>query len=188
MKKIVLISLSACAIIYTLWYMHFGSLTDTSGALSTVALSHPIAFKIWGLLTFFALYSNILYAYDNLPRKHKFQNVLFDISALGMGFTIFTDYDFAKKTEYILHCVGALTFSAATGFCVFMLFLLNYKRGKLFAVFTYVIGAILITDLMLLIIIKENALIETAPIIFALILLPVLNFTNLFKEHEYASR
>lgn len=187
MKKVILISLSACAVIFTLWYMHFGSLTDNSGALSTVGLSHPIAFKIWGVLTFFALYSKILHAYDNLPRKHKFQNVLFDFAALGMGFTIFSDFDYAKRTEYILHCAGSLTFSVVTGICVFMLFLLNYKRGKLFAVFTYIIGAILITDLILLIIFKETALIEAVPVIFALILLPVLNFTNLFKETEYAS-
>ena len=188
MKKIILISLSACTVIYTLWYMHFGSLTNNSGALSTVGLSHPIAFKIWGVLTLFALYSNIFYAYDNLPRKYKFQNILFDFAALGMGFTIFFDFDYAKRTEYLFHCIGSLTFSVTTSVCVFMLFLLNYKKGKLYAIFTYIIGAILITDLIMLIIFKETALIEAIPVLFALILLPILNFTNLFKETEYASR
>ena len=187
MKKIVLTSLCIAAIVYTLWYMHFGSLTDNSGALSTTGLSHPVAFTIWGVLTFGALYSNILYAYDEMPNKYKFQNVLFDFAAFGMGFTLVCDFDYSKKTEYLLHCAGSLTFSVATGICVFMLFLLNYKKSKPFAVFTYIIGAILIIDLILLIIFKQNALIETVPVIFALIVLPIMNFTKLFKEKAYAS-
>ena len=188
MKKVILISLPAAALIYTLWYMHFGSLTDNSGALSTTGLSHPVAFTIWGVLTFAALYSNILYAYGELPRKHKFQYFLCGISAIGMALTLTCDFDYAKRTEFYIHCAGALTFSVLTGVCVFVLFLLNYKKSWLFAVFTYIIGAILIVDLILLIIFNENALIETVPVIFALITLPIVNFTDLFKEKAYASR
>lgn len=58
----------------------------------------------------------------------------------------------------------------------------------MFATFTYIIGLLLITDLILLLIFQENALIEAVPILFALILLPTLNFTNLFKEKAYAAR
>ena len=188
MKKAILVFLSALALVYTLWYMHFGSLTDNSGALSTTGLSHPVAFTIWGVLTFFALYSNILYAYAELPRKHKFQYILCGVSAVGMALTLTCDFDYAKRTEYLLHCIGSLTFSVLTGVCVFVLFLLNYKKSKLYAVFTYIIGAILIVDLIMLIIFNENALIETVPVIFALITLPIVNFTDLFKEKTYASR
>ncbi len=105
-----------------------------------------------------------------------------------MLFTLICDFDYAKETEYLLHCCGSLTFSVSTGCCVFLLFLMNYAKNKKFALFTYIIGGILITDFILLLIFKENALIETGPVIFALILLPVLNFTDLFKEKEYAAR
>ena len=188
MKKTILISLSALALVYTLWYMHFGSLTDNCGALSTTGLSHPVAFTIWGVLTFFALYSNILYAYAELPRKHKFQYILCGVSAVGMALTLACDFDYAKRTEFYIHCVGALTFSVLTGVFVFVLFLLNYKKSKLYAVFTYIIGAILIVDLIMLILFNENALIETVPVIFALITLPIVNFTDFFKEKSYATR
>ena len=188
MKKIILTSLSVAALFYTLWYMHFGSLIENSGALSTTGLSHPVAFTIWGVLTFTALYSNILYAYGELPRKHKFQYVLCGVSAIGMVLTLACDFDYRKQTEYLLHCAGSLTFSVLTGICVFVLFLLNFKKSRMFSVFTYIIGAILIIDLIMLIIFQENALIETVPVLFALITLPIMNFTNLFKEKAYASR
>lgn len=188
MKKIILVSLSASALIYTLWYMHFGSLTDNSGALSTTGLNHPIAFTVWGVLTFAALYSNILYAYREIPQRHKFQYILCGASAIGMALTLACDFDFSKQTEYIFHCAGSLTFSVLTGICVFALFLLNYKRSKPFVIFTYIIGAILIVDLIALIIFKQNALIETVPVIFAFVTLPIVNFTDLFKEKDYATR
>lgn len=188
MKKYIFTLLSAAALIYTLWYMHFGSLTDNSGALSTTGLSHPVAFTIWGVLTFVALYSNILHAYAELQRKHKFQYFLCGVSAVGMALTLACDFDYAKQTEYLFHCAGSLTFSVLTGVCVFVLFLLNYKKSKPYAVFTYIIGTILIVDLIMLILFKQNALIETVPVIFALITLPIVNFTDLFKEKAYATR
>ena len=105
-----------------------------------------------------------------------------------MALTLACDFDYAKQTEYLLHCAGSLTFSVLTGVCVFVLFLLNYKRSKPYAVFTYIIGTILIVDLILLILFKQNALIETVPVIFALVTLPIVNFTDLFKEKAYATR
>ena len=55
-------------------------------------------------------------------------------------------------------------------------------------IFTVIIGAVLIIDLGMLLIFKETALIEVVPVLFALIILPVLNFTSSFKDKEYASR
>ena len=55
MKKAFLILLPCCAAVYTLWYMHFGSLTQNSGALSVTGLEHPVLFAVWGILVFAAL-------------------------------------------------------------------------------------------------------------------------------------
>ena len=188
MNKAIMIFLSAFAFIFTLWYMQFGSLIENSGALSRTGLVHPVYFSIWGISAFAAIYANLLFAYKTLLHKHKFQYVLFSVSAIGMILTLACDFDYSKKLQYILHCSGSLTFSVLTGICVFMLFLLNYRKSKMFAVFTYIIGLLLITDLILLLIFQENALIEAVPILFALVLLPTLNFTNLFKEKAYAAR
>lgn len=188
MKKAFIIILSAFSAAYTVWYMSLGSLTENSGALSKTGLTHPIYFAFWGVLVFSAIYINLLYAYNNLPEKHKFQYYLCAFSAVGMILTLTCDFDYAKRAEYFLHCAGSLSFSVLTGICGFLVFLLNYRRGRLYAAFTYIIGAILITDLILLILFKETALIEAAPVLFALVILPVLNFTNLFKEKIYAAR
>ena len=105
-----------------------------------------------------------------------------------MLLTLLCDFDYSKRTGYLLHCAGSLTFSVLTGVCVFLLFLLNYKKNRLYAAFTYIVGAILILDLILLLIFKQNALIEAVPVIFALVILPIHNFTDLFKEKINASR
>ncbi|MDE6723777.1 MAG: hypothetical protein K2J55_06225 [Eubacterium sp.] len=187
MKKYFLIIVSLLSVIFTIWYMHFGSLTENSGALSVTGLEHPVYFTIWGILTFTGIYGNLLLAYKKLLPKVFFQFIFLVLSAIGMILTLSCDFDYAKEIQYILHCCGSLVFSVSTGTCVFLLFFLNAKRNKTFAYFTYIIGSILIVDLILLLIFKETALIETVPVIFALIILPVLNFTSLFKEKEYAS-
>lgn len=188
MKNAVLIIISAAAFIFTLWYMQLGSLTDNSGALSKTGLIHPFYFTVWGCLTFSGIYGNLIFSYKAFLKKYRFQYFFCFISAIGMILTLTCDFDYSKQTEYLLHCCGSLVFSISTGVCVFLLFILNYTKSKIFAGFTYIIGGILITDLILLIIFKENALIEAVPVIFALIILPVLNFTDLFKEKEYAAR
>ena len=188
MKKAFLILLPCCAAVYTLWYMHFGSLTQNSGALSVTGLEHPVLFAVWGILVFAALYLNIIYACRNFSKLHVFQYFFCGFSALGMLLTLLCDFDYSKRTGYLLHCAGSLTFSVLTGVCVFLLFLLNYKKNRLYAAFTYIVGAILILDLILLLIFKQNALIEAVPVIFALVILPIHNFTDLFKEKINASR
>lgn len=188
MKKYFLIAVSFLAAIFTIWYMNFGSLTDNSGALSVTGLDHPVYFTIWGVLTFTGIYGNLLLSYKKLIPNIYFQYIFFVLSAIGMFLTLICDFDYSIYIQYILHCIGSMLFSVSTGICVFLLFFLNYKRNKLFSVFTYIIGSILIIDLILLLIFKENALIEAVPVLFALIILPVLNFSNVFKDKKYASR
>ena len=183
-----MITSAVFSVVYTLWYMNFGSLKENSGALSKTGLIHPVYFTFWGICVFTALYANLLLAYKTLIKERKFQYFLCAFSAVGMILTLTCDFDYTKKAQYFLHCAGSLTFSVLTVICVFLLFLLNYKKGKLFALFTYITAAISLTDLIFLLIFQETALIEAIPVLFALILLPVVNFTNLFKEKEYAAR
>lgn len=188
MKKILLIAASVLAVIFTVWYMHFGSLFDNSGALSVTGLSHPVYFTIWGVLSFCGIFGNLLFAYRKLLPQNHFQYIFFALSSIGMILTLVFDFDYSIYFQYVLHCLGSLLFSISTATCVFLLFFLNYGKNAMFKVFTYVIGSILMVDLVLLLIFKETALIEAVPVLFALIVLPILNFTSLFKEKEYASR
>lgn len=71
MKKTLICTLSFAAAAYTVWFMHFGSLTENSGALSKTGLHHPILFAVWGTLTFFALFANGIYIYNRGSKKFK---------------------------------------------------------------------------------------------------------------------
>ena len=66
-------------------------------------------------------------------------------------------------------------FSAVTGITIFLLFLLNYKKGRIFKIFTYITAIILITDLICLLIFKETGLIEALPIFAGYLLLGIVN-------------
>ncbi len=191
-KEKTLILSSAIAIIYTIWYMHFGELTTNAGALSKTGLRHPVYFAIWGLLTYTALHFGILYTQSLLCKIQKYQYALSAIALLGMILTITCRFDYSLKAEYYLHCAGSLCFSALTGISVFSVFLINFKKSIYFKVLTIIIGLILIVDLVLLLIYKETALIEAIPVLFGLIILPVtaLKYRNInqkTKEFQYAS-
>lgn len=166
---------SAAAFVYTLWYMHFGEAYKNSGALSKIGLQHHGYFAIWGILTLFALSFNIVIAYRKYTETKAYIPLL-SVSAIGMILTLCFDFDFSKKPDYYIHCIGSLTFSAVMGVTIFLLFLLCFNQGKIFKIFTFVTAGILITDLILLFIFKETGLIETVPIFAGYILLAVTNF------------
>ncbi|MCD7873218.1 MAG: hypothetical protein LUG21_08035 [Clostridiales bacterium] len=187
--KYLILSLSCAAILYTLWYMHFGNLTDNNGALSKTGLEHPVLFSLWGILTYAAIYSNILYLYKILLRKYKFQYYMAAAALFGIILTVSCRFDISFKVEYYFHCGGSLGFSIITGVCVFLLYLNNFNRCDLFKAFTILTGLILIADLIFLIIYKQNALIETVPVIFALIEMPITIFyLDKSRDKAYAAR
>lgn len=189
MNKYIVLILSIFAVSYTLWYMSFGSLTENSGALSKTGLAHPVLFIVWGILVFTALYWGIITLYRILLPKSKVYIFLTVLALLGMILTLSCRFDYSIKAEYYLHCAGSLTFSAATGIVVFLLFLFNFKKGAFYSVICTAVGIILITDLVLLLIFKENALVEAVPIIFGLIIIPLSVFkASAKKEKIYASR
>ena len=111
MKKIILIAISIFAVVFTIWYMHFGSLTDNSGALSVTGLTYPVYFTIWGISTFCGIYGNLIYAYKKLLPKQNLQYIFFIVSAIGMILTLACDFDYSNYTQYLLHCCGSLVLS-----------------------------------------------------------------------------
>lgn len=171
MKNIICVLSCIIATIYSVIYASLGTLSGNSGALSKIGLLHPVLFAIWGIITYFALAVNITIGYKKT--KYRFYIPLLAVSLIGMLLTICFDFDYDKYNEYILHCVGSLTFSAITGVCVFLLFLLR-KAYVLCAAS----GAILLTDLILLIIFKETAFIELMPIFAGYIMLCILNLNK----------
>ncbi len=189
MKKAVICTLSFAAAAYTAWFMHFGSLTQSSGALSKTGLRHPVLFAVWGTLAFFALLSNGIYIYNKGSKKFKaFFISLGIVSFIGMVLTLCFKFNYDLRIQYYLHCTGSLAFSASSGAAIFTLFLINFKKNKLYAILTIIVGIILAADLIFLIIFHENALIEGVPVIFALVSMPtVILCEKNTKEGAYAA-
>lgn len=168
MRKIICVLLCVISAIYSLWYASLGGFIGNDGALSKIGLEHPVLFTIWGILTTIALVINITAGFVNT--KYKFFIVLLIIAAIGMAMTLLFDFDYDIKPDYYLHCIGSLTFSAVMGITVLLLFFLtkSYILASLSSV-------ILFADLMLLIIFKETAIIELAPIFAGYIMLSIHN-------------
>lgn len=174
MKKILAVTSSVTAFLYTVWYMHFGVPYENRGALSKIGLAHHNLFVVWGILTVVALGMNIIFAYQRYT-KTKVYIPLLSVSFLGMVLTLCFDFDFDNKLDYYLHCAGSLAFSAVTGVTIFILFLLCCNQGRIFKVFTFITGAVLIVDLICLLIFKETGLIEALPIFAGYLLLGITN-------------
>lgn len=175
MKKIILVSLSLIITVYSLWYASLGGFVGNSGALSKIGLEHPVLFAIWGILTYTTLALGIILGLKKA--KYKLFILLLIIALIGMMLTLCFDFDYDRHTQYTLHCIGSLTFSAVMGITVFLLFIIN-KSYYLAAAS----GLILTADLILLIIFKETAIIELTPIFSGYIMLCI---HNLRKEKNY---
>lgn len=163
--------------VYSLWYASLGGFDGNNGALSKIGLEHPILFTLWGLLTYAALSFGIIAGLKKA--KAKCFVLLLIIALIGMILTLCFDFDYDKHTQYMLHCIGSLTFSAVMGITVFLVFLLN-KSYYLAAVS----AIILVTDLILLIIFKETAFIELMPIFSGYIMLSI---HSLREEKKYVA-
>lgn len=168
MKRIICILLCIISAIYSVIYASLGGFLGNEGALSKIGLEHPILFAVWGCLTVIALGVNITVGF--MKTKYKFYILLLIIGIIGMALTLCFDFDYDKKPDYYLHCIGSLAFSAVMGITVFLLFLLT--KNYLFASISAVV---LFVDLMLLIIFKETAIIELAPIFAGYIMLSIHN-------------
>lgn len=163
--------------VYTIWYMQFENPIKNSGALSKIGLEHHGYFVIWGVLTMLALSFSITLAYKKMLKTKVYIPLLL-IAAAGMILTLCFDFDFGKKPDYYYHCIGSLTFSAAMGINIFLLFLLSRKKENIYKLFTVLTGGILLVDLVFLLIYKETGLIETLPIFAGYILLGITNLRS----------
>lgn len=168
MKKFICIFSILAAVIITVCYMRIGGISGNASALSKVGLSHPLFFAVWGTVTYFALCFNICVGYSHT--EYRFYIFLLVLALVGMALTLICRFDYSVYPQYFAHCIGSLTFSAAVGINIFLLFFLTRKY-----VLSFVTAAVLLTDLVLLIIYKETALIEVVPIFTGYALLLINN-------------
>lgn len=170
-KSLMMPIMSFVTTVYTLWYMHYGTCYRNSGALSKIGLTHHTEFVIWGVLTMLTLSYGIIISYRKYTTTRVYIPMLI-VSCVGMALTLAFRFDYDIMPDYYFHCVGSLAFSVLTGVNIFVLYLLNFK-DKLFRIFTFITGAVLLIDFVLLLIFKETGLIEVVPIFVGYILLTI---------------
>ncbi|MBQ9516815.1 MAG: hypothetical protein IJR60_01895 [Eubacterium sp.] len=177
-KRYISLILGAISTAYTVWYMHYGVPYQNSGALSKIGLEHRGAFWVWGVLTYATLAIGLALSYRRYT-KTKAYIPLLAVSGAGMLLTLMFDFEYRKMPDYYLHCAGSLAFSAVTGGAVLILFILTYKKAKMFCAFTWITGIILASDLICLLIFKETGLIEALPVFAGYLM---LGLTNLRRD------
>lgn len=176
--------LSLAAIIYTVFYMSLNELTTNEGALSKTGLKHPVLFFIWGILIYISLYTNIFMLAKCFGKIRQYHYITAVSALIGMAFTLIFKFDYSLRFQYFMHCAGSLVFSVCTGIAVFFTYLSGFRIKAFNAVLTIMIGIILIADLILLLIFKQNALIEGVPVILALAAMPVTVMINNIQKDE----
>lgn len=169
MKKLLNILLILLTMIYSIWYSSLGGFRGNAGALSTIGLEHRVLFAIWGVMTYITLTVNIIIGFKKT--KFRFYIPLLVLSAMGMILTLTCRFEYKYYYEYLLHCIGSMSFSIITGITVLSLFISRKRIGL-----SIICTVILLTDLVLLLIFKETAIIELFPIFSGYIMLGILNF------------
>lgn len=177
MKKAISTATVIAAVAVTIYYLTICGLKGNESALSTVGLEHPVIFSIWGISTYLALAANIAVAFSKT--KYKFYIILLIISGIGMALTLLCDFDYDNYKQYLAHCIGSLGFSAIMGINVFLAFLLNKRY-----ILSSISAVILIVDLIMLLIFKETALIEVAPVFAGYIMLLIVNLSKRNEKIE----
>lgn len=173
------IVLMGISCLYTIWYMQLGDIFENSGALSTIGLTHPVLFAIWGVLAQSAMLANICTMYMRAGIHKNFYKVLLILSTLGMGMTLLFPFDYDMRPYYFLHCTGAFLFTGANGCAILIYYLLRRKERPAFWALFGCGCAVLAASLILLLITKETAFNETLPLFGAFVLFTATNATKL---------
>lgn len=154
---------------------------------SMIGLDFPWLFRLWGVLTSMAVFTNTVYAY----KKHGFNSrvgiILGSVGSAAIYMTVNLPSvgetpDFSDP-RCLFHWAGALLFAFL---CAVPLGILLFSKGKKgnkrfkvsfisFILVVFVMTALLVT-------VGKSALIENLPLWGALIVLFMLNFTGFYDE------
>ena len=159
--------------IYTVWYISHGNIFENSGALSTIGLTHPVLFAVWGLTSQITIGINIKNMYGNISKKFKFTNILLFLSTLGIVFTVVFKFDYDLKVNYILLCMWAFSFTVFNFLNVILYFIIKFKDSFIYRLAEYLCLIAITVSLVLLIITKETALNETIHLFTAYIVFTI---------------
>lgn len=180
-NKKVCVSLLFAALIYNII---FGCLRNPLGednTISWIGFDHPVGFILWGGLTAAALFFNISFAYRKFNYGGKLGAAALYIAPFMAASLVFVN-DWGP--EHVIHWIGAIGFIALNGAALLLMLLHNFKNHTSFKVTTGFVALMLLGMLVVLLTVGKSGILELVPLWLALILLFVINFTNLYPTFD----
>ena len=154
---------------------------------SMIGLQWPWLFKLWGILTGTALFTNTLYAFRRFGYNSRVAVVLGSVGTAAIYLSLNCPSlgetkDFSDP-RCVAHWLGALIFAflIAAPVVMFLYHMARTEKG-LFRPTFYGFVAILLLMIILLVTVGKSALIENLPIVAAYLILLAINFTNLYEK------
>ncbi len=158
----------------------FGCLRNPLGednTISWIGYDHPVGFLVWGGLTAAAFFLNILHIYRKYGYTGKIGTAAL-YAAPFMACTVIFVNDWGW--EHVVHWIGAIGFIALNGAALLLFFLHNFKKHISYKLTTFGVAIMLLSMLVVLLTVGKSGLLELIPIWIALLLLFLINCTELY--------
>ena len=162
---------------------------DASITASMIGLEFPWHFRMWGIFTSLAAFTNTLYMYNKYNFNSRLGVILGSIGSAAIYVTINCpsagEDIHLDSARCMAHWSGALIFAAlcAAPLLIFLFKKTIEKNKKFTAAFVF-FGVVLLAMLVLLITVGKSGTIENIPVWAAFIILFLANFTNIFEDKK----
>lgn len=176
-SKALCVSLLLMALVFN---VIFGCLRNPLGednTISWIGYDHPFGFIVWGTLTAAAFYVSISRIYRRYNYSGKLGTVALHIAPfMAATFVFINDWGW----EHVIHWIGAIGFIALNGAALLLFFLRNFKKHISYKITTFAVAAMLLAMLVILLTIGKSGLLELVPIWISMILLILINTTDIY--------
>lgn len=184
--------------VFVTWYALMGGRYTLVQKIQNVTssmngLDFPWHFRMWGVFTSAAVFTNTIYAY----RKHNFNSkagiILGSIGSAAIFMTvnlpsIGEEADFFDP-RCLFHWLGALLFAFFSAAPLGIFLFVKMKEGKKYYKGTFILFVSMIVVMTaLLVIVGKSAFIENLPIWIAYIDLFLLNFTDIYRDDKLVEK
>ena len=176
-SKALCVSLLLMALVFN---VIFGCLRNPLGednTISWIGYDNPFGFIVWGTLTAAAFYVSISRIYRRYNYSGKLGTAALHIAPfMAATFVFINDWGW----EHVIHWIGAIGFIALNGAALLLFLLHNFKKHVSYKITTFAVAAMLLAMLVILLTIGKSGLLELVPIWISMILLILINTTDIY--------
>ena len=165
------------AFIYTVLYGFTRDPLSRTSTLSWIGYDYPISLIVWCMLTAAAYFMNLLRLYKQSGCRGRVGLFSLYASVFAAPPVVFiNDWGW----EHVIHWIGAIGFIALNGAALLLFFLHNFKKHISYKITTFAVAAMLLAMLVILLTIGKSGLLELVPIWISMILLILINTTDIY--------